>query len=381
MEGLRLRGITWEHRRAIDPLVRTLGLFGSQHSTIEVEWTCRPLSGFEFTSVAELAKVYDLIILDHPFAGAIAESSCLIPLDDIIGADQQDAFVGSSLESYRYAGRLWAIPVDAACQVAVSRPDLMAKLDRQAPTGWDQVLELGQKATRSGQQLAIGLRGVHSLMTFLTLCANLGSTCSLDPHQAFADPVVARRALALMRELVSLCPRECLDWDSIGLHEAMVARDDLAFCPAVYGYAPYAEQDVRHPLRFHNFPGPAGHHGSTLGGTGLGISAKSKYPEAAKAYARFAASRKAQFAFARHHGQPAMREVWDDSDINSLYGNCYFATRSTIEQSWIRPRYDGYIRFQEKAGSLVETHLRGSLSEKLLLDKLQRLHAKGIKSK
>jgi multiple sugar transport system substrate-binding protein len=76
-----------------------------------------------------------------------------------------------------------------------------------------------------------------------------------------------------------------------------------------------------------------------------------------------------------------MREVWDDSDINSLYGNCYFATRSTIEQSWIRPRYDGYIRFQEKAGSLVETHLRGSLSEKLLLDKLQRLHAKGIKSK
>ena len=48
-----------------------------------------------------------------------------------------------------------------------------------------------------------------------------------------------------------------------------MARDDLVSCPAVCCYATYAERDQRKPLRFHDLPGPRGHGGSTIGGTGL----------------------------------------------------------------------------------------------------------------
>ena len=293
---IRLRAITWDHRRAIDPLVNTLGLFASAHPGIAIEWSSRPLHGFEFASVPELARDYDLIVFDHPFVGEVAATGCLLPLDGLVAPDV--SFVGPSRESYMYAGRLWAVPIDAACQVAVSRPDLMARLDAPAPGDWSSMITLGRSAAVRNLRLAMALRGVHGLMTFFTLCANLGKPCGTEPECVLTDRQTARLVLAMLRELASLCPADCLDWNSIAVHDQMAARDDLVFCPAVYCYAAYAEADRRHPLRFHDLPGPRGHGGSTIGGTGLGVSSACGHPDAARAYARFAASAEAQFAFA-----------------------------------------------------------------------------------
>jgi len=373
MPPVRLRGMTWDHRRAADPLLATQAMFAQQHPGIEIEWSSRPLHGFEFTPVAELARSHDMIILDHPFCGDIAASNCLLPLDDILAGDVRSAFVGPSLETYVYQGKTWALPVDAACQVAVSRPDLMTALDCAPPADWAALLDLGRKAARHGMKLAIGLRGVHSLMTFFTLCANLGKPCAMSPREPFADLGTARAALEHLRDLLALCPRAALDWNSIALHDVMVARDDLVFCPAVYCYATYAEADQRRPLRFHDFPGPSGPCGSTIGGTGLGISAHCANPEAALTYARFAAKAATQSAFARHHGQPARVECWKDTEINARFGGCYRDTLRTMEGCWIRPRFAGYLGFQAKAGDLIEHHLRGALNERDLLDQLRRL--------
>jgi multiple sugar transport system substrate-binding protein len=46
-----------------------------------------------------------------------------------------------------------------------------------------------------------------------------------------------------------------------------------------------------------------------------------------------------------------------------------------MEGSWIRPRYAGYLGFQNKAGNLVEQHLRGNLAEGHLLDALETTFA------
>jgi multiple sugar transport system substrate-binding protein len=374
MPAVRLRGMTWDHRRAVDPLRETHAMFARGHPDIdiEVEWHMRPLHGFEFTPVAELARSYDMIILDHPSCGDIARNNCLLPLDDILAGEPRAAFVGPSLESYVYDGNTWALPVDAACQVAVSRPDLMAKLDAAPPKDWAALLDLGRRTSRHGMRLAIGLRGVHSLMTFFTLCANLGKPCATAPREPFADLTTTRTALEHMRALLSFCPAEALGWNSIALHDVMVMRDDLVFCPAVYCYATYAEADQRRPLRFHDFPGPRGPGGSTIGGTGLGISAHCKNPEAALAYARFAATAAAQFAFAVHHGQPARLDAWEDAEINARFGGCYRDTLRTMESCWIRPRFAGYLAFQAVAGDLIEHHLRGEIGERDLLDRLQK---------
>lgn len=372
-----LRGITWEHRRAVDPLAATVEAFRRRRPDVAVEWSSRPLHGFEFTPVAELARRYDLIILDHPFAGDIAGTTCLAPLESLVTGDLGHGFVGPSLASYRYDGHIWALPVDAACQVAVGRPDLLDRLDRPAPSGWDEMLDLGAKARAAELSLAIGLKGVHSLMTFFTLCANLGRPCAIDPDLPFVDGATARGALDAIRALLAHCPPQALDWNSIALHDAMAAQDDLVFCPAVYCYATYAESDMRRPLRFFDLPGlaGAGPRGSTIGGAGIGVSAHCAHMEAALDYVRYLMEPPTQRGFAENHGQPAAVSVWEDAQIDARFGGCYTATRATIEAAWVRPRYAGYLRFQAAGGELIERHLRGDIAETALLDRLAALHA------
>lgn len=367
-----LKGMTWQSRRACDPLAASLPAFRALHPDIDIAWTARTLAGFEFEPVEQLARHHDLIILDHPFMGDAARKGYLLDLDETLTGKDSD-YIGPSLATYRFAGSTYAVPVDAACQVSAYRPDVMRALDRPPPKTWREVLSLGQHAARHGRKLAIGLSGVHSLMTFFTLMAGLGRPCADTPDEPFCDSVTAREALAMLRALLPFCPPEVFDWNSIRLHEVMVEEDLFAFCPAVYCYATYAEADQRRPLRFADLPGiaAASPRGSTIGGTGLAVSAYCKTPEAALSYAAFAASATAQLGFGHHHGQPARIEAWADAAIDQAYGGCFSATRASLESSWIRPRYAGYLGFQEHGGQLVESHLRGDIPENVLLSRLQ----------
>jgi multiple sugar transport system substrate-binding protein len=377
MPNVVLRGITWAHRRAIDPLIGVQPRFRRHHPDIEVTWETRSLSGFEFDPIARLAEQFDLIVLDHPFVGDIAASGCLLPLEQAVEGLSTDTFVGPSLEAYRYAGHIWAVPVDAAAQVALYRPDVLAALDAAVPQTWEEALVLGQRALTVGHWLAVAFAGVHGLMTFFSLCANLGRACACEPGAPFVDRAVAREALHAMRRLRESCPPQALEWNSIDVHEAMVARNDIAYCPAVYGYATYGEADVPRRLQFADFPGLGRRSvaGSTLGGTGVGVSAHTAHCAAALAYAGFLGERETQLTFAAFHGQPARMDAWNDSDIDKRFGGFFSGTRATLEGAWIRPRYARYIEFQEAGGRLVEAHLRNELGEARLLSELEALHA------
>jgi multiple sugar transport system substrate-binding protein len=364
---IRLRGMTWGHRRAIDPLVKTLPMFLARHPDIAIGWDARPLAGFEFTPIEVLARSHDLIILDHPFMGSVAASGALVPLDGLELADCE--FIGPSLASYQMGGHLWAVPVDAATQVAVSRPDLLASARAEAPRDWQGALDLGARVAAHGLKLAIGLRGVHALMTVFSLMAGAGRPWAASPDGDIdRDAVMA--AAGQIRALMAYCPPEVLDWNSIELHDAMAARDDLLFCPAVYGFYTYAEADQRRPLSFHDFAGPAGPAGSTIGGTGLALSAHCTEPGAALAYLRFAAELATQRGFAHHHGQPAHAAIWRDSAINADFGGAFGATVATLGHAWVRPRHAGYLGFQELGGDLVEAHLRGTIDGRMLCDRI-----------
>ena len=94
-------------------------------------------------------------------------------------------------------------------------------------------------------------------------------------------------------------------------------------------------------------------------------------------YARWLAGSQVQVdIFPRHHGQPARSEAWSDTAVDRAFGGFYSATRETIERGWIRPRFAGYIDFQREGGLQVESHLRGDLSQRRLLESLQAAWAR-----
>lgn len=369
-----LKGLAWGHRRATAPLPPLVAAFRAAHpdTDLAVEWDVRPLSAFEHQTIAEIAGRYDLLIIDHPFCGDIAAAKAFVDLapeaPDLFGPGADGLYIGPSLASYRYAGGVWAAPIDGATMHAAFRPDLMG--DAALPDSWDEALALGARLRRKGLHLGLAVHTPHAAAAMFSLLANQGRPIPTDPAAPFAlDRADLGDALDLVAALLALAPAEATGWSSIALHEAMVARDDIAYCPAVYGYATYGEADMRRRLGFGPFAGVAGPSGSMLGGTGLAVSAASAHRAEAVAFACFCARGEVQDRIVGlNHGQPATLGAWHDPELDARFNGFFSGARSSMETAWVRPRRPGYIPFQNAAGTAVERFFRGELDRTAALD-------------
>ena len=138
--GIKLKGITWAHTRGYVPMVATAQRFNELNPEIEIEWEKRSLRDFENAPVEQLAEKYDLLIIDHPWAGFASKNGVLIPLEKYLSKDflddQLKNSVGQSHLSYNFDGFQSALAVDAACPVCVYRPKYFA--DKNLPKDWNE---------------------------------------------------------------------------------------------------------------------------------------------------------------------------------------------------------------------------------------------------
>lgn len=363
-----LKGMTWSHPRGYDPMVACSALW-KEKTGIVIDWDKRSLQDFESFPVEELARAYDLIVIDHPHVGQITAESCLEPLD-VAGRETDRAAltfgsVGQSYPSYTWQGRQWAFPIDAATQVQAWRPDT---LDAPAAT-WREVLDLA----RQGRVL-LPLRPPHTLMTFYTLAGNLGHPCATDPAGDLIDIEIGSEAFETMREIAALVDQTCFEMDPIAVSERMAEPGSRFVCsPLIYGYVSYAVAGFRtHRLAFADIPvaGSNGPIGSALGGTGIAVSAFSKAKESAIDFAYWIASGDIQRGlYAASGGQPGHAAAWEDQTVNDATGNFYRDTRATLEGAWVRPRHDGYMAFQQAASDRINSGMRsGHLAGQVIAD-------------
>ncbi len=352
-----LRGMTWSHPRGYDPMVACSALW-KEKTGIEVTWDKRSLQDFETYPVDELARTYDFIVIDHPHVGGVVAENCLAPLD-VPGREADlaalaEASVGPSFRSYTYAGRQWALPIDAAAQVQAWRPDLIA---RPAKT-WDEVMALAVEG-----KVLLPLRVPHSLMVLYTLAANLGTPCAADGPGDLIDPAAGRRIYEMMAALFARIDPAVLDMDPIAVEEAMsVAASKIACAPLTYGYVSYSRDGFRPKhLAFADIPaaGDAGPRGSVLGGTGIAVSAQARDRDAAIDFAFWIASADVQRGpYASSGGQPGHAAAWEDEAVNADTGGFYRNTRATLEAGWLRPRHNGYMAFQDEASERLNQALQ-----------------------
>src|SRR5437868_5711751 len=103
-----LKGLSWGHRRATDPLAAASTAFTRQNPHVLIEWDNRPLSAFVSENMAEVVSRYDLISFDHPFSGTVSTEKLFVPLDEhlphLLGPGCESRYAGPSLVSYRYDG-------------------------------------------------------------------------------------------------------------------------------------------------------------------------------------------------------------------------------------------------------------------------------------
>jgi multiple sugar transport system substrate-binding protein len=366
----KLKGMTWSHPRGYDPMVACSSIFKDK-TGVEIEWDKRSLQDFESFPVEELARAYDLIVIDHPHVGQITKEGCLEPLD-IDGREAEfdamaAASVGGSFPSYNWQGRQWAFPIDAATQVQAYREDLADEAET-----WEDVLELAEQGG-----VLLPLRPPHSLMVLYTLAGNLMAPCATS-GDILIDPTVGAKAFDMIAELAALIDPACYEMDPIAVFEKMAEEGSTIACaPLIYGYANYAMDGFRQNLlTFTDMPeaGIIGPVGSALGGTGIAVSAFSKAKKEAIDFAYFIASGDVQKGpYAAAGGQPGHSDAWEDEAVNAETGDFYLGTRETLEASWVRPRFDGYMAFQQAASDRINAGLKAGEKGDVVIADLNRL--------
>jgi multiple sugar transport system substrate-binding protein len=368
------RALTWDHPRGYNALAAAAARLDLARDGLAILWDKQPLEGFESHPIADLCARYDIVVLDHPHVGEAVEANCLRPIEEIFGeaavAELAAQTIGPCMSSYRYAGRYWALPLDAATQVMAARGDLV---EETLPVTWADVERLSAKTGK----VALSLAGPHAILSYLAIATAVGEPPAVrDPEILFSEET-GKTALELLAALASRSPESVRDKNPIGILSHMAVNDDVILCPLVYGYVNYAAPETSQPLAFANAPRLAAglRPGSTLGGTGIGISKRCEITPQLKRHLLWLMSEEAQTGFIPFHdGQPSRRSAWMDEAINKRWRDFYRDTADTLEMAYVRPRHCGYIAFQGKASALLRDALEQGRTAPAIVADIQALY-------
>lgn len=363
-----IKGLTWDHPRGYRPLQA----WAVEDSSLNVEWDIQKLEGFESYPINELAGKYDLLIVDNPGIGEAAEKQCLRPLETFLTPEQlsflKNSSTGYSFDSYEYAGQHWAIPIDAAAQVCALAKSAVSV----HPETWQQVSQYCQ--AKKGR-VALSLGGPHALLTFYSISQSLGGKLFSDN-----DFVLKRdtglEALTYMKDIFAHQQKDLVSLNPIGLLDKM-ADGIFDLCPAIFGYINYSTPESGTAIRFIDIPhcGEPALRGSVLGGTGLALSVHCEpTPELIDHIMRYVSDNVQTTLVVENGGQPSNSHAWRDARANTLTHNFFSETFTTISAAYVRPKYDGYIHFQDSSSALIRNGLLSGASVEEMFDSVREDH-------
>jgi len=361
---VELRGVTWDHPRGYGGVRAAAEAYRAHRPDIQVTWETRSLQAFADQPVEQLER-YDLIVLDHPSIGEAVARGALAPFEDAVVGDDHAISVGRSSESYVWDGRRWALPVDAAAQVAAYRPDLLEQANVALPETWDDVGRVARTLRERGMTIAMPAIAVD------VICAFLGISAAPFEGDRVVERDAGRRALSILHDVLDLAHPMSLGSNPPTVLAHMAANDDVAYCPLAFGYVTFARGSAdRRALRFAAGPESSG----TLGGAGIAVSGASSYIDEAIAFAGFACSADVQRGpYVEGGGQPGHRAAWTDREVDATANGFFSSTLPALDRAYLRPRFDGFLSFQDAGGNVIHRFVQDGTDREATLDRLDGL--------
>ena len=375
MQKIVLNGITWGHSRGITPLLAVSQRYAELHPDVEIRWKKRTLQEFADFPIEELTKEYDLLIIDHPWVGCADATRCVLPLNEYLSADylrdQQDNSVGLSHISYNYNNKQWALAIDAATPVASYRKDLLSDV----PQTWDDVITLAKDG-----KVAVPAIPIDLLMNFYTFCIANGAE-PFQNEEEVIDAATGIKAIETMKELYNVVDKKMFNCNPIAIAELMSTTNDYLYCPFAYGYSNYARKGyAQHLLHYTDVVSFNGKKlRTTIGGTGISVSTFSKHKEVAVDFAAMVTSGECQSTmYIQHGGQPGHRSAWTDTAANHLTNYFFTQVLPVMDNGYMRPRYNGYLHFQDHAGDPLRDCLEYNGDPSKALQEMNKLYQQSI---
>jgi len=367
---IKLKGITWDHARGYDPLIASSELYFKEKG-IQVDWQKRSLTNFGDQSLEALSKQFDLIIMDHPHVGVAEASQCLMPLNDLVPAnilnELKISSAGPSFESYHYHEKQWALPIDAAMQCASYRADLM--VNDSLPNTWEEVFALAKTLASKKLYIGMALCPTDCLCSFLSLTAQFGSPIQ-ENNELLVEPSIGLKALTMLRTMCDVFHPKALDWNPIALYDYMAEQNDIAYSPLAFCYTNYSRAGFRkNILKYHTAPEI---NNAVLGGAGIAITSSCTNVQEAAHYAAWISSDVVQSTiYVNAQGQPGNKMAWENKQANVITNNFFSNTMPSLTNAYLRPRYQGWPKFQTFIGETIHAYLLHDTAPELVLEKLQ----------
>lgn len=382
MNQLILKGITWAHSRGITPLLAGAQRFSELFPDVEIKWNKRSLQEFADTPLEKLTEQYDLLIIDHPWSGCAAATKCVLPLDEYLPNhfldDQAKNSVGYSHLNYNYGGHQWALSIDAATPATSYRSDLFERNGVIVPDTWDELLDFA----KMGKVLVPGIP-VDTLMAFYMFCLANGNEPFLSKSIVIDIPT-GLSALENMKQLWSLCDKLIYKSNPITIAEMMSKTDDYWYCPFAYCYSNYSRKGyAKNVLTYKELPvyKSYGRLRSTIGGTGIAVSSTSKHKEIAIQFVQWITSGECQSTFyVENGGQPGHLSGWTANNANLICNNFFSNLLPAMERGYVRPRYNGYLHFQDHAGQPLFQYLMNGGSAEQVLETMNSIYKESLNS-
>jgi multiple sugar transport system substrate-binding protein len=374
-----LSGITWGHSRGIMPLLAASQRYEELHPGVQIQWKKRTLQEFADFPIEKLTEKYDLLIIDHPWVGCAAATKCVLPLNEYLPEsymnDQLKYSVGESHSSYNYEGCQWALAIDAATPAASYRKDLLEKNNSELPSTWEDLIALAKKG-----KVAIPAIPIDMLMNFYTFCIAHGNKPFQNEDEVI-DSETGLLAIETMKELYSLVDKRMFSCNPIAVAELMSTTNDYWYCPFAYCYSNYSRTAYAKYLLHYTDVVEYNEKKlrTTIGGTGLAVSAFSKHKEIAVDFAQWIVSGEMQRTlYVQHGGQPGHRSAWMDEDANHLTYDFFKNILPSMDNGYVRPRYNGYLHFQDEAGFPLQKCLMENRNAAQTLKEMNKIYQQSL---
>jgi multiple sugar transport system substrate-binding protein len=188
-------------------------------------------------------------------------------------------------------------------------------------------------------------------------------------------------ALQTMKELYSLLDKKMFGSNPIAVAEIMSTTDDFWYCPFAYCYSNYSRAGYAENILLYTdlVKFNSKKLRSTIGGTGIAVSAFSKYKEVAVKFAKQVVSPVCQSTlYIEHGGQPGHKAAWLNENANRLCNNFFKNILPAMEDGYVRPRYNGYLYFQDHAGEPLHNYLLHGGNPGNVLEQINTLYKKSL---
>jgi multiple sugar transport system substrate-binding protein len=283
----------------------------------------------------------DLLGMDVVWTGEFANAGWLRPVPAKTARAVSEKVFDSVLQTARFKGRLYTIPIWSNTQLLWYRSDRAPK----PPRTFDEMIDMAERIGPAKGRIQIQANRYEGLVVLVNqLIESAGTSILSGPVQIRLDKAPTERALAVLGRLsrsrvaAPNLTTSTEDTSRLGFEDG--SSTFMINYPYVYPSAKTNQPKIFKVMRAAKYPqvDPGKPSKPPIGGIDIGVSAYSKHPAEAFAAAQCLVEPDNQLEVAKLGGLPPVRsDVYDEPAIRKIYPGFSDLIRASIRDAAPRP--------------------------------------------